>query len=152
METQNKIATNDLKARVDETIQRIYYAVGKFTRSDAIDDANLEMVRADLGHLQYAIESLLAEIEALRKEREWQAIETAPKDGTEILAICKHNNTGRVYIHDHEVPIMQKVICFSTHPNYPVWIGFDKDQWHPTHWMPLPTPPAQTQGGDDARD
>ena len=75
---------------------------------------------------------------------EWQPIETAPKDGTKILI-------GKVG---------SKLICTAHWEIEPEWaykgsspcwasymadddyysLYFDSD-W-PTHWMPLPTPPA----------
>ena len=66
-------------------------------------------------------------------EPQWQGIESAPRDGTFVLGFGPHNTRGsyREVIH---------------------WWG---DRWtitwmegygEPTHWMPLPTPPA---GGSD---
>jgi len=69
---------------------------------------------------------------------EWQPIETAPKDGSEFLAWC----------------------C-QRHPFGPARCFPDIAHWHigrhentsyfqsrscaiPTHWMPLPPPPAPT--------
>lgn len=64
----------------------------------------------------------------------WQPIETAPKDGTEILgwvygerwAVCKYHKNS-----------MFKVEGFATY-------GWDDGyEWaDPTHWMPLPDPPT----------
>lgn len=74
--------------------------------------------------------------EALRQQAQtWQPIETAPKDGTRILVA--RVTDGRVGIS--------------------WWDGLrleDKDKWAcysmltpPTHWMPLPDPPAARQTG-----
>ena len=56
----------------------------------------------------------------------WQPIETAPLDGTEILAYYDQSKTYHVMSRENDV-----------------WID-DADQlvltW-PTHWMPLPEPP-----------
>lgn len=68
---------------------------------------------------------------------EWQPIETAPKDGTRILAIVagRHPDTGEPFI-----------------PDVVEWDGgrwFSENWWDdnalysPTHWMPLPNPPKQ---------
>ena len=66
---------------------------------------------------------------------QWQPIETAPKDGVEILGFDSKNKTYHVTIYDG----------YSWHnPDnhyYSEALGF-----YPTHWMPLPTPP---KGHDD---
>ena len=57
---------------------------------------------------------------------EWQPIETAPKDGTEMLAFWNRSNVYGI-------------------------ASFDDGRWAdetgevsaPTHWMPLPEPPAE---------
>lgn len=67
---------------------------------------------------------------------EWQPIETAPKDGTEII-LCDSLSYAGYWEND---------------PNYWQEIGWqeaDSRQGHfisrhpqsPTHWMPLPEPP-----------
>jgi hypothetical protein len=73
----------------------------------------------------------------------WQPIDTAPKDGTAILAHlvyrdgCEHD---AMTIRWHE-PWQQWVMSGCT-------IGIqnnatDEDNLDPTHWMPLPEPPAE---------
>ena len=67
----------------------------------------------------------------------WQPIETAPKDGTNIL-LCKAPFTALVGRFDDDLG----------------WVDFDEDEdalrevwieegteYEPTHWMPLPSPP-----------
>jgi hypothetical protein len=64
---------------------------------------------------------------------EWQTIETAPKDGTSMLAVVD----GYV-----------RVIAWGKTSHLP-WIGWciadrgieDFDLCTPTHWMPMPSPP-----------
>jgi hypothetical protein len=68
---------------------------------------------------------------------EWQPIETAPRDGTDVL----------VYVpkpHWHYPPP-------ATPGVFEAWYGYgkwkidtdDNGTWvEPTHWMPLPSPPA----------
>jgi hypothetical protein len=71
-----------------------------------------------------------ATIARLREAQAWQPIETAPKDGTEVLA-WRGGRRGIVRWHE----------------NSSYW-----DEWHrptahcrvePTHWMPLPLTPAK---------
>ena len=62
---------------------------------------------------------------------EWQQIETAPKDGTEILLACA-------------LPLVDIGLCYWRNDNVMVgWTwGLGKEFRNPTHWMPLPDPPS----------
>lgn len=68
----------------------------------------------------------------------WQPIETAPKDGTAMLA----------YLPDSVDPLMVvEVREFEGDPDGPGWYitGTESEaeiDCAPTHWMPLPAPPA----------
>lgn len=70
---------------------------------------------------------------------EWQPIETAPKDGRELLAVNKNKAsvTYRVVYFDED----------AQDPKYPWHVedshsGFNHHQEFFTHWMLLPEPPA----------
>jgi len=70
----------------------------------------------------------------------WQPIETAPKDGTEILVYgIATGEFGGV----HEEPETWKVSWLFTNwslcggEGYAVWVD------SPTHWMPLPEAPRE---------
>jgi len=68
----------------------------------------------------------------------WQPIETAPKDGTEIL----------VYRKDAGVLVIQFVAPYDmvgTHDTEPDWFTTYGEHIAdvPTHWMPLPDPPTE---------
>jgi hypothetical protein len=101
---------------------------GPITRL-ALDDAEqaldtLDAISADLAADGYAV------------EQDWQPIATAPRDGTAIL--CWPFNYSSLFEGEAEPEI---VIGF-----------FSEDDWwcestvaktfDPTHWRPLPTPPA----------
>jgi hypothetical protein len=61
---------------------------------------------------------------------DWQPIETAPKDGTEILG---HTQTCGALV----------LYWNTTTADYEYWSdGMSMHQRAPTHWMPLPAPPA----------
>jgi hypothetical protein len=91
------------------------------------------------------------EIERLRAASPdgWQPIDSAPRDGTEILTISKSGI--RVTRYDP--------MAYPS-KNNPIWKWFigmeDKSPigggagtyCHPTHWRPLPDPPAQPQTGE----
>jgi len=67
-------------------------------------------------------------------EREWQPIETAPKDGTDIL-VAFPKNVGWLQI----VRWWEKKTGFQWVDGYTC-----KRIWNsPTHWQPLPPPPKE---------
>lgn len=65
----------------------------------------------------------------------WHLIETAPKDGTPILAWTKHDDWGDG----------RRVLWWGEHPTV-IWVTSWTDGHHhsyrPTHWQPLPEPPS----------
>ncbi len=64
----------------------------------------------------------------------WQPIETAPKDGSDVL-LSSPNWHGDVVVG-----------CWS----FEGWRDReDSDKLEPTHWMPLPAAPAKQEGGHD---
>jgi len=65
--------------------------------------------------------------EALAERDAWQPIETAPMDGTWVL--CWGPDC------EHSVAIFSPNPCWPEYPEY-------------THWMPLPTPPAEGRTDD----
>jgi hypothetical protein len=90
-----------------------------------------------------------AEIERLKRVNEWQPIETAPKDGKEVIATDGRDVfTARYRISN----------CTQDAPFFAVsgdgefinrgtdW-NFEPDYRWPTHWMPLPTPPNTKKEG-----
>ena len=65
----------------------------------------------------------------------WQPIETAPKDGTEILILCREGNMF--------------VARWSYSGCYEYWVSnacaddcYGADDCDVSHWMKLPEPPA----------
>lgn len=70
---------------------------------------------------------------ALLDATTWRPIETAPKDGTEVLATSNYGDG----VHHAEVT----AFCKGR------WVVSNDDdgyamQFHPSHWMPLPKPPT----------
>lgn len=69
------------------------------------------------------------ELAEIRKRIEWQPIETAPKDGSSIIAHGKRFN---------------KMICWW---NGKSWrIVYSNILLKPTHWLPIPGPPKEREG------
>lgn len=77
-----------------------------------------------------------AEIAKLRAERQPRPIETAPRDGTEILAWCPRQGQRGAW----------RVVLY----NPAVVTGWRTSDWWiavtPTHWMPLPAGPEVDDG------
>jgi regulator of replication initiation timing len=95
----------------------------------AIAEAACEKLMQEIDEHKAENARLKAENERLRKAGEWQPIETAPKDGiTETLVM----DCGHVYIGIFD----KNGFCEDLH-----CAGLD-----PTHWMPLPNPPAAKDG------
>ena len=71
---------------------------------------------------------------------EWRLIETAPKDGTRIVAIGKTKNG-----HSHLRATITRWHEMAEAPVYGVGWEYAApgycDLFEPTHWMPLPAPP-----------
>ena len=82
---------------------------------------------------------------------EWQPIETAPKDGTIILAKRSYSENGiKVYYDDPEwYDLIGRIDPYLRAEGFIAddeWCGFydlnGQGPWlHITHWMPLPSPP-----------
>jgi hypothetical protein len=71
-------------------------------------------------------------------ETEWQPIETAPKDGTPVL--------GFFGLTAGDEPPDMAVTKFN--PESGAWISTEvpfEEFDTPTHWMPLPDPPKESQ-------
>ena len=68
----------------------------------------------------------------------WQPIETAPKDGTEVLL---YFSDGRILIGDYVVTEqLRHGKTAWKNEGWRTFFGLVHDN-KPTHWMPLPEPP-----------
>ena len=86
-------------------------------------------VTCDPAALMNAIDSALQQAIADERARQWQPIETAPRDGTKLLVFCE---TGIAVVH-----------CFKPPLGSDRWLTVDGGyEIEPTHWQPLPPPPA----------
>jgi nucleoid-associated protein YgaU len=70
----------------------------------------------------------------------WQPIETAPKDGTPVLAWYVRRVHWR---EDPEEDVGAAVASWTVH-NGGGWVSYSLGR--PTHWTPLPAPPADKEG------
>jgi hypothetical protein len=70
---------------------------------------------------------------------EWQPIETAPKDGTRILALIRQSDYIKI-LHWEPDSSYER----TKYPEYHQWFdGYT--HWIPSHWMPLPSPPLRNR-------
>jgi len=87
----------------------------------------------------------------------WKPIETAPKDGSEIILFCPKGDgtpgmTFRVTSGSWFIPpvggsISDPEVDEDVPPAWLSWDGgFSEETMMPTHWMPLPSPPASKHG------
>lgn len=97
---------------------------------------------------------LAAVCDYARGATKWQPIETAPRDGTQFLALlsngwyellrCRADADGHyewwTALGNVSVPIVE------THPNNTDWAK--SHTLLATHWMPLPAAPAKQEGGE----
>jgi hypothetical protein len=63
----------------------------------------------------------------------WQRMTTAPRDGTPFLAWARDDNGGRLAVVYMSI---DRTLC------YDATLSIVEDDFRPTHWMPLPEPPA----------
>ena len=71
---------------------------------------------------------------------EWQPIETAPKDGTYIIAYFPSHGRREAYAESAYFVDLE----LEDDPGRGVWVWSqdgDEPQVQPTHWMPLPEAP-----------
>lgn len=110
--------------------------------TDALTDLNT--ARQDNASFGPELKRLTAENEKLRAALQWQPIETAPKDGTPILA--REKGAG---------PAVYMMCAMWSGSELEGWRipgarGWTNARWfHPTHWMHLPPPPALKENNND---
>ena len=71
---------------------------------------------------------------AREKQSEWQPIAEAPKDGTWVLL------GGCAY--GYEITVGRWWKNWDRINGYTGWADFSSKGFEPTHWQPLPLPPA----------
>ncbi len=100
---------------------------------------------------EYVLKATKAAIEAYEKAK-WQPIETAPKDGTDILIINDSKGTpetGGTYPFEIGVAQWSYGAYGDNIENYKWRSSYCanlKTYFTPSHWMSLPQPPEQIDG------
>ena len=157
IDTQLKVI-DELKAQVESLKKPAI--IGGYNLSEYIRMANSETLEFDNGdnfadmtlpeRIKYIVEShasLKAEVERLnelaqdpyRLSRGWQPMETAPKDGTVVLCWDEFKECDLMWY-----GIIQQ---WNEPKDILGWMYVATNtECHPTHWMPLPKPPAAVKG------
>lgn len=73
---------------------------------------------------------------------DWQPIESAPKDGTQFVMLDNAVKTATVGHWMADVAWINEGALAGQALAKPCWFPLAT----PTHWMPLPPPPAEQQG------
>ncbi len=92
------------------------------------------------GRLRAALAAAPAAAPAPAQAEGWQPIETAPKDGTTIIAY----EPGGTYPSGNAFPACVGTAYWRNADtlNPGMWCGPYNPRDYPTHWMPLPVPPS----------
>ena len=121
------------KVLIDIDLKRIRGLIDHFggSGSEEFEDYDQEDARNEFRDM---LELIFAGQEIVGSMNEWQPIETAPKDGTRILAFFPIINSYKIL-----------TVEFIRHRWYicPYDSEFKMMGGDPTHWMPLPNPPKQ---------
>jgi hypothetical protein len=87
---------------------------------------------------------------------DWQPIETAPKDGTDVLVMYMHIDTQCVFNAFYIDPSLEGWGPIPGQEDYDDegWWSYEHSEvgriklegfMEPTHWMPLPPPPQELE-------
>lgn len=86
--------------------------------------------------LEIENQALRESIRELEASTQWRPIDTAPRDGTRVLLWVPPYGPSTGHYEPARV---------NWGPNASLWIAASvlNKEAHPTHWMPLPSPPKQ---------
>lgn len=109
-----------------------------------------------IGKLLGFIDALLSSFPALQDHegaaaRGWMPIETAPKDGRDILGFVPSDifPEGKVVILSWREDDNVHEFAWLDHSYDDFSTGWASTPYDPTHWMPLPAPPSPQSPGDE---
>lgn len=122
------IADADNKAALDALIELV----------DIADDAYYQ--NGEQHEYAETIRAALQGAAMSQKVDEWQPIETAPKDGTDILIYCKDTHEMFVAFYATQIETGQQDWIIARAKDGTCFVLKS-----PTHWMPLP---PQPKGGE----
>lgn len=105
------------------------------------DIAHIIKAGMEKAALRHEIETLKTQRDELLAASQWRPIETAPKDGTDVLCFCVEPEFA-----EEGNPHKEFRVCFygQLQPDYFCWMSHYGYEQRPTHWQPLPNPPSPT--------
>lgn len=135
--------TDELRALAQAAIK----ALLNYEQAD-MDGVIVKASRQAIHEVTDALNAAHAEIDRLREAvPEWQTMDTAPRDGTRILIASGNDDQPDVVFWDAAYADGGFYQNSAT-----AWLNGSSEQMDvdPTHWMPLPTPPAHKsqEGGE----
>jgi hypothetical protein len=122
-----------------DSIQKIVEDARELAQRIATDNIN--------GHGN-AVSSIADRLEALNQ---WQPIESAPKDGTEILVVGGTFDYDGSYYNESNRPVFTGISMARWKDLREAFVapngnGHDEEfYYYPTLWMPLPSPPEPSK-------
>lgn len=122
-----------------EDIERHNAEIQRLGNAVRDGSATPEMAYAWLTHPYVCTSDMVkaaARIMASAPPAVWQPIETAPKDGTPVLLLWFDAETGAAPMHRVGFWHSREQAWCDTHR------VLHNQHSHPTHWMPLPSPPT----------
>jgi len=122
--------------------------LGQKERADQLQ-AQLEEAEALIAQTSHGAAERISELEA---QVAWQPIETAPKDGTQIM-LTNGKDVAQGWW-EHQEPYIREqrdteghYIDQQEHDGFDGWLDCEGGmQPDPTHWMPLPAAPSTVEG------
>lgn len=91
--------------------------------------------------LEYIEEEATCALALIQKEQGWRDIESAPRDGTDILVFCEDSGEQFVGFNNPAEGSDREDVFFTA-----LLKGGKRVGCIPSHWMPLPTPPQGEDG------
>lgn len=117
------------EAGYDARSEEVTAEIARLTAELEKTEAALTIAKTTAANLHDVIRRKDRELEEAREREEWRPIDTAPRDGTQVLltgvGLDRWISTGR-WVNGH-------------------WYDDDGPGWlaNVTHWMPLPAPPRE---------
>ena len=101
------------------------------------------------------IKRLRAELAEMQKQRDeaaaWRPIGTAPMNGMVVMLYGDGRVTCGSWISERDIMVSDHSGCYPSGETTPAyWQSHDggfTEKHPPTHWMPLPQPPREKEGG-----